>query len=172
MPTFEMKNLRRHFITISFAEVFLISKDHNWISSGNINIHLILVNFSRGSLFSSIPCDPTFSTGMNKQDILREQIFLIHFHLHNWLRTNIGSIFWNTAENKYVGVNCSGLTNMKLKSIFYEGHTISFQTFFVWALLLMVHTGNSISLRSNLLRLQCTCTVLTTSGRPHRSPLV
>ena len=32
-------------------------------------------------------------------------------------------------------------------------------TFFVWALLLIVHTWNSSSLRSNLLRLQFTCTV-------------
>ena len=52
-------------------------------------------------------------------------------------------------------------------------HTISFQTFFVWALLLIVHTWNSSPLRSNLLRLQYTCcTVPTTSGRPHGSPLV
>ena len=55
----------------------------------------------------------------------------------------------------------------------YEVHTISFQTFFIWALLLIVHTWNSSPLRSNLLRLQCTCcTIPTTSGRPHRSPLV
>ena len=54
----------------------------------------------------------------------------------------------------------------------YEVHTISFQTFFVWALLLMVHTWNSRLLRSNLLRMQCTCTVPKTSGRPHGSPLV
>ena len=54
----------------------------------------------------------------------------------------------------------------------YEDHSISFQTFFVWALLLIVHTWNSISLRSNLLQLQCTCTVPTTSGRLHGSPLM
>ena len=35
----------------------------------------------------------------------------------------------------------------------YEVHTIGFQTFFVWALLLTVHTWISIALRSNLLRL-------------------
>ena len=36
----------------------------------------------------------------------------------------------------------------------YEVHTISFQTFFfVWALLLIVHTWNASSLRKNLLRL-------------------
>ena len=45
--------------------------------------------------------------------------------------------------------------------------------FFVWALLLIVHTWNSSPLRSNLLRLQCTCcTVPTTSAKPHGRPLV
>ena len=40
-------------------------------------------------------------------------------------------------------------------------------------ILLIVHTWNSIPLRSNLLRLQCTCsTVPTTSARPHGSPLL
>ncbi len=51
--------------------------------------------------------------------------------------------------------------------------SLSFQNFFVWALLLIVHTWNSSPIRSNLLRLQCTCcTVPTTSGRSHGSPLV
>ena len=55
----------------------------------------------------------------------------------------------------------------------YEVHTISFQTFFLWALLLPVHIWNSSLLRSNLLRLQFTCcTVPTSSGRPYGSPLV
>ena len=59
-----------------------------------------------------------------------------------------------------------------MNSIF-EGHTIGFQTFFVWALLLIVHTWNSSPLRSNLLRLQWTCcTIPATSGRLHGSPLV
>ena len=45
--------------------------------------------------------------------------------------------------------------------------------FFVWTLLLIVHTWNSSPLRSNLLRLQCTCcTVPTLSGRPHGSHFV
>ena len=44
--------------------------------------------------------------------------------------------------------------------------------FFVWALSLIVDTWNSSSLRSNLLRLQCTCTVPTTSGRPRGSPFL
>ena len=50
---------------------------------------------------------------------------------------------------------------------------MSFQTFFGWGLLLKAHTLNSSALRSNLLRLQCTCsTVPTTSGTPHGSPLM
>ena len=55
----------------------------------------------------------------------------------------------------------------------HKEHTISFQAFFVWALLLIVHTSNSSPLPSNLVRLQCTCcTVPTPSWRPHGSPLV
>ena len=52
-------------------------------------------------------------------------------------------------------------------------HKIGCQIFFVWALLLIVHTWNSSPLQSNLLWLQYNCcTVPTTSGRPHGSPLV
>ena len=48
-----------------------------------------------------------------------------------------------------------------------------FPDFFLWAFLLIVHTWNFSPLRSKLLRLQCSsCTVPTTSGRPHGSPLV
>ena len=51
--------------------------------------------------------------------------------------------------------------------------TISFKTFFVWALILIIHTWNSSPLRSYLLRLQCTCCTLpTSSGRPLRSPIM
>ena len=58
-------------------------------------------------------------------------------------------------------------------NIYIRGSIISFQTFFAWGLLLIVYTGNSSPLRSNLLRLHCTCcTVTTSSGRPHGSPLV
>ena len=57
--------------------------------------------------------------------------------------------------------------------LWYEVHRISFRTFFVWVLLLIVQTWNSSPLRTKLLRLQYTCcTVPTISGRPHRSPLV
>ena len=55
----------------------------------------------------------------------------------------------------------------------YKGCSKIFQTFFVWALSLIVHTWNYSHLRNNLLRLQCPCcTVPITSGRLHRSPLV
>ena len=48
-----------------------------------------------------------------------------------------------------------------------------FPDIFRIAHLLIVHTWNSSPFRSNLNRLQCICcTVLTTSGRPHASPLV
>ena len=51
--------------------------------------------------------------------------------------------------------------------------SIYFQTFSVWALLLIVHAWNSSPLWSNLLQLQCTCcTVPTTSGTLNGSPLV
>ena len=43
---------------------------------------------------------------------------------------------------------------------------------FVWTLHLRVHTWNSCSLQSNLLRRLCTCTVPTTSGTPHGRPLM
>ena len=54
---------------------------------------------------------------------------------------------------------------------YVRGSLHKFPGFFVWALLLIVHTWNSNPIRSNLLRLQCTCcTVPTTSGRPHSNP--
>ena len=54
----------------------------------------------------------------------------------------------------------------------YKEHTISFQTFFVCALLLILLTWNSSPLRSNLQQLQCICwTFPKTSERPYGSPL-
>ena len=61
----------------------------------------------------------------------------------------------------------------EVKKIHIRGSLNKFQTFFVWALLLTVHTWNSSPLWSNLLRSQCTCcTVPKASGTPHGSPLV
>ena len=70
--------------------------------------------------------------------------------------------------------NPSFLSNnkMNISHIIYEVHTIRFQTFFEWPLLLIVHTRNACPLRRNLLRLQCTCIVQTTSGRLQGSPLL
>ena len=53
-----------------------------------------------------------------------------------------------------------------------QGSLNKFPDFFIWALLLLVHTWNSSPLPSNLLQLQCTCTIPTTSGRPHGCSLV
>ena len=41
--------------------------------------------------------------------------------------------------------------------------------FFVWALLLIVYSWKFSPFQSNFNRLQCTCSVPTTSGRPHGS---
>ena len=55
----------------------------------------------------------------------------------------------------------------------YEVHMISFQTFFRMDTFIDSTHMKFYLLRSNLLRLQCTCsTVPTTSERPHRRPLV
>ena len=56
--------------------------------------------------------------------------------------------------------------------MYLRGSLNKFPDVYVRALLLIVHTWNSCPLQSNLLRLQCTCTVPTTSARPHGSPLV
>ena len=78
----------------------------------------------------------------------------------------------NCVQNKWAQT-CFKCYQQPIRLYIYEVHTISFQTFSVWALVLIVHTWNSSPLRSNLLRLQCTCcTVPTPSGRPHGSPLV
>ena len=54
-----------------------------------------------------------------------------------------------------------------------RGSLNKFPDFFLWALLLKVHTSNTSPLRSNLLRLQYTCcTVPITSRTTHGSPLV
>ena len=73
---------------------------------------------------------------------------------------------------------CLGFFIIVLQSNFSNRHFVLYvskvsRLFFVLALLLIVHTWNSSLLRSNLLMQQSTCcTVPTTSGRPHGSPLV
>ena len=64
-------------------------------------------------------------------------------------------------------------TYNKHSIIYLRGSLNKFPDFFVWALLLTVHTWNSSPLLSNLLWLQRNCCIIpTTSARPHRSPLV
>ena len=68
---------------------------------------------------------------------------------------------------------CIGFSVNSDKTEYIRGSLNKFPDFFVRALLLVVHTRNSSPLRSNPLRLQCTCcTVPKTSGTPHGSPLV
>ena len=68
--------------------------------------------------------------------------------------------------------NCVRNWNLTIRTNGIQESSNKFTDFFVRALLLIVHTWNSCPLRSNLLGIQCTCcTVLTTSGRLHGSPL-
>ena len=91
--------------------------------------------------------------------------------LYKWIRA-LAFIYVCVCTHVNIFLSLS-LIYMCAHLCIYEVYTISFQTFFVWALLLIVHTWNSSPLRSNLLRLQCTsCTVPTSSGRPHGSPFV
>ena len=86
--------------------------------------------------------------------------------------THVGAEYWLTCEWSETQVDWSRSGHLSQLLEKFEVHMISFQTFFAWKLLLIVHTWNSSPLRSNLLRLQCTCAVQTTSGKPHGSPLV
>ena len=81
----------------------------------------------------------------------------------------IGTCCYLRSQNPYYS-----LKTRRKRSFLLRGAYDKFPDFFfVWALLLIVHTWNSIPLWSNRLRQQCTCsTVPTTSSRPHGSPLV
>ena len=73
--------------------------------------------------------------------------------------------WWWNRKNIYLSVTGISLllTFVIFSGFIYEDHLISFQPFFVWELLLILHTWNSSPSRSNLLRLQCTfCTAPTT----------
>ena len=103
---------------------------------------------------------------------LRSPISLYHFSRCHFV---ISSSRLLPVPGYYYNENSFFCTHFFIISTIYidEDHWISFQTFFVSALLLIVHTWNSSPLRSNLLRLQCTCcTVPTTSGRLLGSNLV
>ena len=92
-------------------------------------------------------------------------------------RSKSRTTLFETVQNKRFGCHRDDFSAQKkmflAAYIYTRGYLNMFPDFFVWELLLIVYTGNSSSLRSNLLRMQCTaCTVPTTSGRPHRSLLV
>ena len=116
---------------------------------------------------NSASCPPTDSNWL-KPSVSWLYFCLMHacFRCFFSLFTQVHLLIDGSVECQYVTIGYFFKTR-------YEVHTISFQTFFVWALLLIVYTWNSSPLWSNLLRLQCTCcTIPTTSGRPHGSPLV
>ena len=95
---------------------------------------------------------------------------MMHIHRHVDARLFICICMHIDIAYVYVYI----YSRMSVSVRVYKVHTIGFQTFFfVWALLLIVHTWNSSPLPINLLRLQCTCCIVpTTSGTPHGSPLV
>ena len=105
----------------------------------------------------------------------------IHTHIYIYICTHIWIyIYMNIYMNKhsyiyiyiYSHEHNTHTHNIHTYIYIYRRSLKSFQTFFVWALLLIVHTWNSSPLRNNIPRLQCTCTLTTTSGSPHRRPLV
>ena len=90
--------------------------------------------------------------------------------VEDYMNTLMGKSFWFSLVLWYI--NHCRLFIVK-SCLYIQGAYNNFQTFFVWALLLIVHTWNFSPLQSYFLRLQCTCcTIPTTSGRPHGSPLV
>ena len=93
---------------------------------------------------------------------------LMHIYIFNHLYLYIYIYIYNEHWYKSVYIQMY----IYIYIYIYEFHAISFQTFFVWALLLIVHTWNSSPLRNNLIRLLCTfCTVQTTSGSLYGNPL-
>ena len=110
----------------------------------------------------------TISKAFLSQSMPYFRLALLYRRMH-WLmyrRSNVSLIpLWH-------GFYSLGNSQCLIREL-YEMPSIRFKTFFVEALLLIVHTWNSSPLQSNLFRLQWTCcTVPTTSGRPHGSPLV
>ena len=105
-------------------------------------------------------------------------------HLRQWINGKRQSLLFgvpmvwkkpkNHSDNCYFcTANIQEINRNNIRKGTYEVHSISFQTFLVWTLLLTVHTKNSSPLQSILLRHQCTCcTVPTTSGKPPGSLLV
>ena len=92
--------------------------------------------------------DQGFSTSMYWKSFFTRQY--LNFNYHHLYNIRKGIIHCLQHQAKAINGN------------YVQGAYDKFPDFFfVWALLLIVHTWNSSPLRSNLLRLQCTCTVPT-----------
>ena len=129
------------------------------------------INFSTNVLFSPLSYSAKIYMNTFVENI---QLFYFYFFITEWSGSPVISFFGVNTESSCLDlkfttwVDCwfgwdliSPLGKVRRRVVEWTPRqTFSyFQTFFVWALLLMVHTWNSCPLRSNLFRLQCTCTV-------------
>ena len=111
------------------------------------------------ALFSRLVCSTSFSWLVSSELFLDLPSVVLFWS--RW-RSNVpalcvgfaskqkGSSDWYSKIHSNSNWDYQFETHLNVK---YEDHSISFQTFFVWALLLIVHTWNSSPLRSNILRL-------------------
>ena len=98
--------------------------------------------------------EPTYSSSVRIRDVA------LGTYRKRWTRVR------GCERESWISVLIAGQDDNDNDDI--RGSLNKFPDFFVWALLLIVHSWNSISLRCNLLRLQCNCcAVPTTYGRPH-----
>ena len=150
-----------HFLAVSVAFLLFLNSRKMW------NIHFQLPPFEAWD-HSLIYDAHSFTTEiwMTNADILLSR--------NSQLRLKMLEVWKLALENgNYLWHSFSYFIYIYIYIYIHEVHTIRFQTFFVWALLLIIHSWNSSPLPCNLLLLQCTCcSVLTISGRPHRSPIV
>ena len=105
------------------------------------------------------------------------QIFHNYHSRHKWHHYHSRHM-WHHYHSRHIWYHYHSrhmLTQLPFQTHFAkpQGSLNKFPDFFVWALILIVHTWNSSPLRSTLIWLQCTCcAVPTTSGRSHGNPLV
>ena len=103
---------------------------------------------------------------MQEKKLERKYTRMLHAVLHkSWKK--------HYTKNLAVQSLTFSLTNKPNNiDVYIWGLFKKFPDFCMRALLLIIHTWNSTPFRSNLLWLQSTCIISTTSGRPHGSPLV
>ena len=124
----------------------------------------LMITYANSSL-GGTSCPTIFTSSMSLRVLDRHE----NLTPVGKFETELPSVSYLNNQEKLRFVVCLHTKDFQM----YEVHKISFQTFFVWALLLIVRTWNSSLLRSNLVRLQCSCCIVpTTSRRPHGSPLV